>query len=186
VSFLALQQWQDVVLMDSVLDGAYRFAVPSEAFPLVFMAGFVLWTLMEYVLHRFLFHMEPPGSSKFLIGLHFVLHGQHHKVPFHPGRLVFPPLATTAFLLPYYSLLSAALPVPVAYTVMAGTILGYTCYDLTHYYLHYGSPPPGSYLQDLKTYHVRHHYEIQDKGFGISSKLWDVVFGTLIPVMKED
>ena len=54
--------------------------VPYEAFPLVFLAGVLLWTFLEYMLHRFLFHMEPPPNNKVLIGLHFVLHGQHHKV----------------------------------------------------------------------------------------------------------
>ncbi|XP_022096129.1 fatty acid 2-hydroxylase-like isoform X2 [Acanthaster planci] len=184
VCWLALQQWEGVTLFSSAFGGAYEIPVPYQAFPVVFLAGVLLWTFLEYILHRFLFHMEPPTNSKFLIGLHFILHGQHHKVPFHPGRLVFPPVAASGFVIIYYFLLTAVLPVPVAYTLMAGTILGYVCYDLTHYYLHHGSPAPGSYLQALKTYHVRHHYEIQDKGFGISSKLWDIVFDTLIPDMK--
>ena len=59
---------------------ALKISVSYEAFPLVFLAGILLWTFLEYTLHRFLFHMEPPKDSKILIGLHFVLHGQHHKV----------------------------------------------------------------------------------------------------------
>lgn len=44
------------------------------------VCGFCTWTLLEYILHRFLFHLNPPGDSKFWITLHFFLHGQHHKV----------------------------------------------------------------------------------------------------------
>ncbi|KAH3768818.1 hypothetical protein DPMN_170034 [Dreissena polymorpha] len=49
-------------------------------FPVLFFTGFLLWTLDEYVLHRWLFHRKPPTNSKFLITLHFLFHGQHHKV----------------------------------------------------------------------------------------------------------
>ncbi|XP_038067440.1 fatty acid 2-hydroxylase-like [Patiria miniata] len=186
VCWLAIQQWQDVSMFSSVFGGAFEMPVTCGAFPLVFFAGALLWTFVEYILHRFLFHMEPPTNSKLLIGLHFVLHGQHHKVPFHPGRLVFPPVAASVFVVLFYFILTAALPVPIAYTLMAGVIFGYICYDLTHYYLHHGSPAQGTYFQALKSYHVRHHYEIQDKGFGISSKLWDIVFDTLIPSVKAE
>ena len=46
----------------------------------LFGFGFFIWTLVEYILHRFLFHLTPPGDSKFWITMHFFLHGQHHKV----------------------------------------------------------------------------------------------------------
>lgn len=39
-----------------------------------------LWSLLEYLIHRFVFHMKPPASNYYLITLHFLLHGQHHKV----------------------------------------------------------------------------------------------------------
>lgn len=40
----------------------------------------ILWSLLEYLIHRFVFHMKPPASNYYLITLHFLLHGQHHKV----------------------------------------------------------------------------------------------------------
>ena len=46
----------------------------------LFIIGVCTWTFVEYILHRFLFHLNPPGDSKFWITLHFFLHGQHHKV----------------------------------------------------------------------------------------------------------
>lgn len=46
----------------------------------------ILWSLLEYLIHRFVFHMKPPASNYYLITLHFLLHGQHHKVS-HSSRL---------------------------------------------------------------------------------------------------
>ena len=42
--------------------------------------GLVLWTFCEYTIHRWLFHMCPPANVPILVLLHFILHGQHHKV----------------------------------------------------------------------------------------------------------
>jgi hypothetical protein len=51
---------------------------------------------------------------------------------------------------------------------ISGTLVGYIMYDLTHYYLHHGSPtlsnPVGKYFTRMKNYHVRHHFENQLKG----------------------
>lgn len=49
-------------------------------FACVFLFGTFLWTLVEYILHRYLFHITPPDDSPFWITFHFFLHGQHHKV----------------------------------------------------------------------------------------------------------
>ncbi|KAF6077442.1 fatty acid 2-hydroxylase [Phyllostomus discolor] len=58
----------------------YSVAMPKSVFPGLFVLGMLFWSLLEYLLHRFLFHMKPPGNSYYLITLHFILHGQHHKV----------------------------------------------------------------------------------------------------------
>lgn len=58
----------------------YSVAMPESVFPGLFVLGMLLWSLIEYLIHRFLFHMKPPGDSYYLIMLHFILHGQHHKV----------------------------------------------------------------------------------------------------------
>ncbi|KAF6077441.1 fatty acid 2-hydroxylase [Phyllostomus discolor] len=57
----------------------YSVAMPKSVFPGLFVLGMLFWSLLEYLLHRFLFHMKPPGNSYYLITLHFILHGQHHK-----------------------------------------------------------------------------------------------------------
>lgn len=67
--------------------------MPESVFPGLFVLGMLLWSLVEYLIHRFLFHMKPPSNSYYLIMLHFVLHGQHHKVsgaarPRHAGAVL--------------------------------------------------------------------------------------------------
>lgn len=58
----------------------YSIPVHKYYFPFIFLLGMFLWSLLEYLIHRFVFHMKPPASNYYLITLHFLLHGQHHKV----------------------------------------------------------------------------------------------------------
>ncbi|XP_013392633.1 fatty acid 2-hydroxylase [Lingula anatina] len=152
---------------------------PVVMLPVYFALGILSWTFIEYVVHRWLFHLTPPANSKFLITMHFLYHGQHHKSPFDKKRLVFPIVPALPLALTIYLGYCAIFPIHVAQAYMAGTISGYMGYDLTHYYLHHGTPSL-QYFRNLKRYHVRHHFEDIAKGFGISSKLWDYPFGTLI------
>jgi sterol desaturase/sphingolipid hydroxylase (fatty acid hydroxylase superfamily) len=64
-------------------------------------------------------------------------------------------------------------------SVCAGTITGYMMYDLTHFYIHH-TKPSISYFQKQKHYHVMHHYKNPHLGYGVSNKLWDYVFGTVL------
>ncbi|XP_049720937.1 fatty acid 2-hydroxylase isoform X2 [Elephas maximus indicus] len=159
----------------------YSVTVPESMFPGLFMTGLFLWSLIEYLIHRFLFHMKPPSDSSYLIMLHFIMHGQHHKSPFDGSRLVFPPVPASLVIAFFYALLRLILPEAVGGTVFAGGLLGYVLYDMTHYYLHFGSPHKGSFLYSMKAHHVKHHFAHQKSGFGISTKLWDYFFHTLIP-----
>jgi len=146
--------------------------------PILFIGGVLMWTLLEYVIHRWVFHLRPPHWSKLLITLHFLFHGQHHKNPMNKDRLVFPPVPAAFFAFFIYHAYCSLLPRASSWCIIAGTVLGYIYYDLMHYYLHHGSPSL-PYLKDLKNYHINHHYVEQQKGFGISSKLWDYPFSTL-------
>ncbi|KAF7383103.1 hypothetical protein HZH68_014952 [Vespula germanica] len=151
---------------------------------LAFAGGVLLWTFEEYLLHRKLFHFRPPGNSKILITLHFLLHGLHHKAPFDGQRLVFPPVAGVIIAVGIWNLYISIFPDFIANFISAGTVAGYLCYDLTHYYLHYGKPNAKTYFYDLKRYHNYHHFSHHDKGFGISNKIWDYVFNTSIRLQQ--
>uniref|UniRef100_A0A1B0BAP2 Fatty acid 2-hydroxylase n=1 Tax=Glossina palpalis gambiensis TaxID=67801 RepID=A0A1B0BAP2_9MUSC len=147
-----------------------------------FLLGIIFWTFLEYVLHRYLFHMSiNKRSHPLLCSFHFMIHGLHHKVPFDSMRLVFPPLPGAILAIIIYAPLSMIVPQPRV--ILAGALFGYLCYDMMHYYLHYGDPS-NRLLYHMKRYHYQHHFAHQNLGFGISTPLWDTIFNTRIHLRK--
>ena len=138
-------------------------------------AGYVLWTLTEYWLHRVVFHFEPEAG----IGarLHWMIHGVHHDHPNDPMRLVMPPSASVPLGVAFALLFQAVLAFGPACAVSAGFFLGYLAYDMTHFYVHHRRPRTwaGRKLREL---HMRHHFQDERAGFGVSAPWWDLVFGT--------
>ncbi|XP_030380364.1 dihydroceramide fatty acyl 2-hydroxylase FAH2 [Scaptodrosophila lebanonensis] len=144
--------------------------------------GIFFWTLLEYALHRWIFHIKIScDSSAWLCTFHFLIHGLHHKVPFDPMRLVFPPLPGVILVNIIYFPISYVIPRPRV--ILVGALIGYLSYDMIHYYLHYGNPK-AKHLYNMKRYHYQHHFVHQNLGYGISSTLWDVVFKTCINLRK--
>ncbi|XP_057536525.1 dihydroceramide fatty acyl 2-hydroxylase FAH2-like [Amaranthus tricolor] len=137
--------------------------------------GVLIWSLLEYTLHRFLFHVKT--QNYWANTLHYVLHGCHHKHPMDALRLVFPPAATAIICVPIWSVIRLLSSPSVAPALFGGLLLGYIMYDTTHYYLHHGQPSIGV-PKNLKRYHLNHHFRLHTKGFGITSSVWDHVFGT--------
>jgi len=143
---------------------------------LLALGGLALWTLAEYWLHRKLFHWEPdhPIGSR----LHFIIHGVHHDHPNDKLRLVMPPGASIPLSALFFGLFYVAFGLPAAYPLFAGFLLGYLAYDYTHYYIHH-FVPRSDLGKRLREQHMRHHFQDHRYGFGVSTPLWDVVFGTL-------
>jgi 4-hydroxysphinganine ceramide fatty acyl 2-hydroxylase len=145
----------------------------------LFGFGLFLWTLVEYMLHRCLFHIDKKmPDNRVAITVHFLLHGIHHYLPMDKLRLVMPPTLFLALATPFWHLAHTVFAFNwyVGTIVFCGGIFGYVCYDLTHYFLHHKSLP--SYYRELKKYHLQHHFADYQKGFGVTSKIWDKVFGT--------
>ena len=141
----------------------------------LFVAGVLVWTLTEYLLHRFVFHYQP----KSLLGqrIHFLTHGVHHDYPNDSKRLVMPPSVSIPLALLFYGVFTLIVGRSLVWPFFAGFIFGYICYDEIHYATHH-APMKGKVGQFLKHYHVLHHYKDPEKRFGVSSPLWDYVFGT--------
>ncbi|KAI5964926.1 SCS7 [Candida margitis] len=141
--------------------------------------GLFVWTLVEYCLHRFIFHVDYllPDHPYFLT-LHFLLHGVHHYLPMDGYRLVLPPTLFIVLAYPFYRIVFGLLPFYMACSGFAGGTLGYIMYDVTHYVLHHTKLP--KFFQELKTYHLEHHYKNYEMGFGVTSRFWDVIFETEI------
>src|SRR3954454_6100322 len=141
------------------------------------LLGVLIWTLVEYTMHRWVFHYEP--KSRWGKQLHFLLHGVHHDYPKDASRLVMPPVVSMPLALFFYGLflLVFGTVTPAAF---AGLLVGYLFYDMVHYATHHFSMKGGVWLF-LKKYHMRHHYDDDHAGYGVSSPLWDYIFGTRAP-----
>ncbi|KAJ5637371.1 fatty acid hydroxylase [Penicillium lividum] len=153
------------------------------------LLGLFLWTLIEYGLHRFLFHMDEwLPDNKVGISLHFLLHGVHHYLPMDKYRLVLPPTVFVILGAPFYKLAHVIIYYNWYAAVLAycGGVFGYICYDMTHYFLHHRKSSLPSYYQSLKKYHLQHHFADFENGFGVSSQFWDRVFGTGLRISPSE
>ncbi len=142
-------------------------------FFLYLMAGIFIWTITEYVLHRYIFHFVP--KSKWGLRLHFIFHGVHHDYPRDAKRLVMPPSASIPLAVLFYLLFWWLLPVKLMDAFFAGFLIGYLIYDMTHYAIHHANFK-NPILKRIKQHHMLHHYSDSSKGYGVSSELWDFFF----------
>lgn len=142
---------------------------------LSFLTGILLWTLTEYIIHRWVFHYEPKSETGKKI--HFLVHGIHHDYPRDATRLVMPllvsiPLATFFFYIFMLAFGSYYL------IIFSGFVLGYVSYDSIHYATHHINLK-GKLGSFLRSYHLRHHYEDEHTAYGVSTPLWDYIFRTV-------
>jgi dihydroceramide fatty acyl 2-hydroxylase len=142
----------------------------------LFAGGWLAWTLTEYWMHRAVFHFEP--SDGLGARLHWIIHGVHHDHPNDPLRLVMPPSVSVPLAALFFGAFVLVLGTPAAFPFMAGFLAGYLAYDMLHYHLHHRVPatPAGRWLREL---HMRHHFQDDTRGFGISAPFWDHVFRTV-------
>jgi dihydroceramide fatty acyl 2-hydroxylase len=139
------------------------------------LGGYAVWTLTEYWLHRVVFHFEPQKGLG--ARLHWMIHGVHHDHPNDPLRLVMPPSASVPLATLFCLVFWLALGSDYAPAFSAGFLSGYLAYDMIHYHVHHHVPktPVGRTLREL---HMRHHFQDDERGFGVSAPYWDRVFGT--------
>lgn len=147
-----------------------------------FAAGWLLLSLVEYLLHRFYFHRNPPSSREGRIEA-FLAHGYHHQYPQDVTRLVLPPLATIPLAIPLFFLAHFTLG-PLGDVAFAGLVTGYVAYDSLHYVTHHTRAKRGPFAW-LRRYHMLHHHDRVPGRYGVSSPLWDFVFKTYAPVKSR-
>ncbi|MEH0157662.1 sterol desaturase family protein [Limibacter armeniacum] len=155
--------------------GIYQQLITVVPALMLFLAGLLSFTLIEYLVHRFVFHMEPDTSLKKDIAYKF--HGVHHEYPKDKSRLAMPPvlsilLSSILFLAFLYIMGN------IAYGFFPGFIVGYAAYLIVHYIVH-AYRPPKNFFRILWVHHGIHHYKRNDKAFGVSSPLWDYIFRSM-------
>jgi dihydroceramide fatty acyl 2-hydroxylase len=172
--------WVPVMLV--CLYRTYERGLPLAVGVGLFAAGVLLWTLTEYVLHRYVFHWV--NETSWGKRIHFVIHGVHHDFPSDKDRLVMPlgasiPVGVLIYVAFYY-----AFGQPHGEALYAGMALGYMGYDGTHYAVHHfkHTTRVGKFL---RRHHMLHHHADHEGGFGVSTPLWDLVFRTMPEAKKR-
>jgi len=156
---------------------SYAFTVYHISFIKIisfFTSGLLFFTLVEYLMHRFLYHLPSVYEEG---GVIYAMHGIHHKFPRDKKLLVMPPIL---------SVLLASIVLGISYLVFAkngfaftgGFLFGYAAYLSVHFIVH-AFKPPKNIFKELWVNHSLHHYQDDERAFGVSSPLWDYVFGTM-------
>ena len=138
--------------------------------------GVLTWGLVEYLLHRFVFHFDAQSEK----GRNFVyaMHLSHHANPKTMDDL--------------FTSLRVSLPIALCYCLLAwalmrswqamvylfiGLIAGYFSYEFLHYQAHHRAPRVRVFRY-LKKYHLLHHHQTSALRFGVTSPVFDYLFGT--------
>jgi sterol desaturase/sphingolipid hydroxylase (fatty acid hydroxylase superfamily) len=133
--------------------------------------GLFAWTFAEYWMHRKIFHIKGfPNVQRFI-------HGIHHEFPNDTGRIVMPPFPAFCAASVFGLLFCGLLGWRVGLAFGGGFMAGYIWYDLTHAWTHIGKPRT-AWGRLLRRHHMLHHFKDTSRRFGVSTPLWDLVFGT--------
>lgn len=141
----------------------------------LFFAGLLFFSLFEYMIHRFAFHMDDDDGIKTWIKYHF--HGVHHEFPKDMGRLAMPPLVSATLATILFFVFTYTIGV-YAYGFLPGFLTGYATYLWIHFAVHIYRPP-NNFLKSLWVLHGIHHYKDDNVAYGVSSHFWDIIFGTM-------
>ncbi|MCW5898487.1 MAG: sterol desaturase family protein [Flavobacteriales bacterium] len=141
----------------------------------LFLVGAFSFTLVEYVVHRYFYHMGTDSPRKARI--QYIFHGVHHDHPRDKKRLALPPLMSALVAAMFVGIFRLVMGEPgIAFG--GGFMAGYATYLLAHYAIHVYNPPK-NFLALIWKHHNLHHYVGDTGAFGVSSPFWDHVFGTM-------
>ncbi len=149
------------------------FRVPEMI--LLFIAGAVFFTFIEYIMHRYFYHM--PATTEKRKKIAYTMHGVHHDYPKDKSRLAMPPVLSLIIATVFFVLYRAVMG-DYAFGFLAGFLMGYNAYLGVHYSVH-AFKVPNNFLKVLWYHHSIHHYREPDRAFGVSSPLWDHIFRTM-------
>ncbi|MGK7396779.1 MAG: sterol desaturase family protein [Candidatus Cyclobacteriaceae bacterium M3_2C_046] len=155
--------------------GIYHGFIDYATLSYTFLIGLVLFTLAEYILHRYLYHLAPSSESR--KKLQYTIHGIHHEYPNDKQRQAMPPIISVILAVVLF-LLFLIIVGPYAFGFAPGFYIGYSIYLFIHYSIHAFSPPK-NILKTLWIHHNIHHFKQSHRAYGVSSPLWDYVFGTM-------
>lgn len=129
--------------------------------------GGLIWTLVEYAVHRWVYHHIPYFQS---------VHDAHHAEP--KAFIGAPPLIGIGIIVLVVFVPLASTSMVAACGTTTGVLLGYCAYMILHHAAHYWAPARGSWLYRANHHHAQHHYLSDQINFGVTTSFWDRVFGT--------
>ncbi len=151
--------------------------LPTSAWPdwaITAVAGIAAWTLVEYLMHRFVFHRVP-----FVRDMHEQHHERHDELVGTPAWISLPAMAVVGVgLIGVFGLEAGS-------ALTTGLTLGYWWYIGVHHILHHWRIPNHGYAFRLKRRHALHHHFDESANFGVTSGFWDYVFGTTVSVQRQ-
>lgn len=170
----------------SVLALAVRSAGPWR--PLAFYAaGILVWTLAEYLVHRYVLHgrfPDRPGSVQHWLHTAFdSLHTEHHARPWD-GDHINGTIKDTGLYVAFFGALSFLAPLPTAPVLVAGFVQAYVIEEWIHQSVHFIAVYrfKGPYWRYITRHHSYHHSPRgTELAFGLTNGVWDVAFHTRIP-----
>lgn len=167
--------WSAIIVLAIGLSWRTAGAVAAVGFVLL---GALVWTLFEYAMHRFVFHLKAhSGIGQQII---FVMHGNHHDTPNDIDRNLMPTVVSIPILGTFWGL-SLLLFGAAGSIVFIGFALGYVFYDSVHYACHQ-FPMRAPILRQLRRHHIRHHFAKEHGNYAITAIFWDRVFRTRLLV----
>jgi sterol desaturase/sphingolipid hydroxylase (fatty acid hydroxylase superfamily) len=131
------------------------------------LAGIGTWTLVEYAVHRWLYH-RVPFFAKY--------HDAHHADP--RALIGTPSFASIAIVLGVFFVPALALGLVAASGFGSGALIGYIGYMLAHHLSHHFEPRPGTLIYRARIRHMAHHYRDMPGNYGVTTSFWDRVFST--------
>lgn len=142
---------------------------------LLFGVGWLSWSLVEYLMHRFLFHAQVESETLRIATL--LAHGHHHVWPQDPRRIAATPVQLLSTALLFHGAFRLVLGPDAWWAAMAGATCGYVAYEAVHWLAHHGRPR-SRVLRALKAHHMRHHHLEPGTRWGIGTPLFDWIFRT--------
>jgi sterol desaturase/sphingolipid hydroxylase (fatty acid hydroxylase superfamily) len=135
------------------------------------IAGLAAWTLLEYALHRFVFHDKVLGDA---LARDHLKH--HAKVDW------FAPMRTRVLLAVLAVPVLVALPLVIGGAVFGasltiGLVGGWLFYEVMHRRIHVAAPR-NAYGAWARRNHLSHHFGKPRANHGVTSPIWDRVFRT--------
>ncbi len=146
----------------------------------LFVAGWFGFTLVEYCVHRYLYHM--PAKTERRAKIQYTMHGVHHEYPKDKSRLAMPPIISV-FVVSVLFFVFRFVFGSAAFGVLAGFVFGYALYLFVHYAIH-AYAPPKNFLKVWWLHHSQHHYRQDEIAFGVSTTIWDHIIGTMPKTTK--